>query len=253
MNIEKAKNEFTRFVSQYDLENSKIKRKFGHSYRVMDIAGEIAKSIDLIDEDIELARLIGLLHDIGRFEQEMIYKTFRDHESIDHGDLGEEILKKNQYIRNYIDEDKYDNIIFKAIKNHNKFKIEDSLSEKELLFSKIIRDADKLDIFFEGAEMFWTKSEEIEEVNNSKITEKVINDFYNNSLIDRKDIETKVDGILSFIGFLFDINFKYDFEILKKEDYINRILDKFNFKDEITLKQMEQARKIAKEYIEKRL
>ena len=253
MNIEKSKNEFTRFVSQYDLENSKIKRKFGHSFRVMDIAGEIAKSIDLIDEDIELARLIGLLHDIGRFEQEMIYKTFRDHESIDHGDLGEEILKKNQYIRNYIDEDKYDNIIFKAIKNHNKFKIEDSLSEKELLFSKIIRDADKLDIFFEGAEMFWTKSEEIEEVNNSKITEKVINDFYNNSLIDRKDIETRADGIISFIGFMFDINFKYDFEVLKKEDYINKILDKFTFYDEKTAEQMKKIRTIAKIYIDKQL
>ena len=93
MNLEKAKKEFEIFVQQYDLENEKIKRKFGHSFRVMEKAGQIAKSLSLPNEEIELSKLIGLLHDIGRFEQERIYKTFKDHESIDHGDLGVEILK----------------------------------------------------------------------------------------------------------------------------------------------------------------
>ena len=253
MNIEKAKKEFEIFVQQYDLENEKIKRKFGHSFRVMEKAGQIAKSLSLPNEEIELSKLIGLLHDIGRFEQERIYKTFKDHESIDHGDLGVEILKKDKYIRKYIEEDKYDNIILKAIKNHNKFKIEEGLSKQELLFAKIIRDADKLDIFYEGVEMFWTKPEEIEEVNNSKLSNKVVEAFNNNILIDRKDVLTKADGILSFIGFVFDINFKYDFEVLKKEDYINRILNKFRFKDKTTLNQMNQVRRTINEYIEKQL
>ena len=253
MNIEKAKKEFEIFVQQYDLENEKIKRKFGHSFRVMEKAGQIAKSLSLPNEEIELSKLIGLLHDIGRFEQERIYKTFKDHESIDHGDLGVEILKKNKYIRKYIEEDKYDNIILKAIKNHNKFKIEEGLSKQELLFAKIVRDADKLDIFYEGVEMFWTKSEEIEQVNNSKLSDNVIEAFNNNNLIDRKVVLTKADRIISFIGFIFDINFKYDFEVLKKEDYINKILDKFEFIDEVTSNKMKNARGIANEYIEKQL
>ena len=56
-------------------------------------------------------------------------------------------------IRKYIENDKYDEIIRKAIKNHNKFEIEKRLTEKELIFAKIIRDADKIDIIYESVEI----------------------------------------------------------------------------------------------------
>ena len=253
MNLENAKKEFEIFVQQYDLEYPKMKRKLKHSYRVMENTGKIAKSLNLNEEEIEKAKIIGLLHDIGHFETIQIKDILKEDKKIDHGDYGVEILQKDNYIRRFIDQDKYDNIIFKAIKNHNKFKIEEGLSEEELLYAKIIRDADKLDIFYEGVEMFWTKPEEIEEVNNSKLSNKVVEAFNNNILIDRKDVLTKADGILSFIGFVFDINFKYDFEVLKKEDYINRILNKFRFKDKTTLNQMNQVRRTINEYIEKQL
>ena len=101
--------------------------------------------------------------------------------------------------------------------------------------------------------MFWTKKEEVEEINNSKITDNVLNDFFNSILIDRKNIETKADGIVSFLGFMYDINFKYDFEVLKKENYINKILDKFTFYDGKTAEQMKKIRIIAKSYIDKQL
>ena len=39
--------------------------------------------------------VIGLLHDIGRFEQEAQYHTFNDFKSMDHGDYGAEYLKNN--------------------------------------------------------------------------------------------------------------------------------------------------------------
>lgn len=253
MNFENVKSEFTKFVQQYDLDYQKMKRKLEHSYRVMENAGKIAKSLNLNEEEIEIAKMIGLLHDIGHFETIKIKDILKEDKKIDHGDFGVEILQKDNYIRNYITEDKYDNIIFQAIKNHNKFKIEEGLSEEELLFAKIIRDADKWDIFYEGAEMFWTKKEEVEEINNSKITDNVFNDFYNNSLINRKEIETKADGIVSFIGFIFDINYKYDFEVLRNEDYINKILDKFTFYDEKTAEQMKKIRTIANSYIDKQL
>lgn len=253
MNIENAEKEFEKFIKQYDLENKKIKRKLGHSYRVMENAGKIAESLNLCNEEIEIARLIGLLHDIGHFETIQINDILKENKKIDHGDLGVEILKKDNYIRKYIEEDKYDNIILKAIKNHNKLYIEEGLTKQELLFSKIVRDADKLDIFYEGVEMFWTNKEEIEEANKSKISDKAIETFNKNNLMDRKNIITEADKVLNFIGFMFDINFKYDFEILKKENYINKILDKFEFIDEVTSNKMKNARRIANEYIEKQL
>ena len=46
-----------------------------------------------------------------------------------------------------IDKEDYQ-VVYTAIKNHNKFVIESNLTERELLFSKLIRDADKLDILY---------------------------------------------------------------------------------------------------------
>ena len=253
MNLKEAEKEFEIFAKQYDLNFFKMKRKYEHSYRVMENAGKIAESLNLNKDEIELSKLIGLLHDIGHFETIKRNDILKENTKIDHGDLGVEILQNNSYIRKFIYEEKYDSIILKAIKNHNKFKIEESLNEKELLFARIIRDADKLDIFFEGAEMFWNKSEEVNEISDSKISDQIFNDFRDNRSIDRKDIKTKLDGIINFIGLLYDINFKYDFEVIKKEDYINKILDKFNIKDVTTSSQINEVRKIANKYIEKQL
>lgn len=110
-------------------------------------ARNIALSLNLSNEEVKLAELIGLLHDICRFEQVKLYGTFYDNKSIDHATKGLEVLFEDKHIRKFVTEDKYDAVIFKAINNHNKFYIEKGLNEKELLHCKIIRDADKMDIF----------------------------------------------------------------------------------------------------------
>ena len=153
IDLEKAKKEFLKFTENYDLRNKDILRKQKHSLRVMEISKQISNELKLNEEEIQISALIGLLHDIARFEQRKLYETFHDTKSFDHGDYGEKILEKD--IRKYIETNQYDKIIKTAVRNHNKFKIEDGLSEKENLFSKIIRDADKLDIFYEAVEMFW--------------------------------------------------------------------------------------------------
>ncbi len=247
MNIENAKQEFIKYTNKYDFNNKKIERKYGHSLRVMENAGKIAESLKLNDEKIELAKLLGLIHDIGHFEEIKVKSECKENVKIDHGDLGVEILENNNYIRKYIKEEKYDNIILKAIKNHNKFKIEDGLSEEELLFAKIVRDADKLDIFYEGAEMFWNTEEERKNVGKSKITEEVKNEFNKKMIIDRKKKKTGADDIICFISFLFDINYSYTYNTIIKERYINKIIDKFKFEDKETLKYMKQIKEIREE------
>lgn len=253
MNIENAKQEFLRYSQRYDLTFPKMKKKFDHSFRVMEIAEKIAESLNLSDEQINIAKLIGLIHDIGYFEVIKVNYILKEDKKIDHGDFGVEILEKDDYIRKYIEENEYNKIILTAIKNHNKFKIEEGLSKEELLFAKIIRDADKLDIFYEGAELFWTQYEQQEEINNSKISDQAIDIFSKYIHQDRKDVKTKADSIINFIALIFDINFKYDFEVIKRENYIDRILNKFNFKDVDTLKKIQQIRKIASDYINGRI
>ena len=179
------------------------------------------------------------------------FKTFNDLESFDHGDYGAQILDKD--IRKYIQIDKYDNIIKTAIRNHNKFEIEEGLSKEELLFSKIIRDADKIDIIFESTGMFWKGQEDL--IENSKISDSVMAQFKNKQLIKRqKGIRIMyVDTIIMTIAFIYNINFKPSFEILYKKDYINKIIDRFKFKDVETMKQIEEVRDVANNYIKLKL
>lgn len=251
IDIKKSKDEFMKYTNNYDIENENIERKIYHSLRVMEISKKIATNMGLENEKIELATLIGLLHDIGRFEQFKIYQTYSDLESIDHGDLGADILKQNNFIRNFIKEAKYDEIILKSVQNHNKYKIADDLNKEEKLFCKIVRDADKIDILYEAIEIFWKNGRE--EIQNDLISDKVYNEFLNKKLI-KKDKNMKKNGIdklILMLAFVFDINFHESLEILKKEDYLNKILNNFDFKSQDTKEKIENIRNVLNLYLNK--
>ena len=148
IDIEKAYNEFDKYVLQFNPNNKKIKLKIDHIKRVAKMSKKIAQELNLNDEQIKLSEIIGLFHDIGRFRQAQLYDTFNDRMSVNHAELSVEVLFDENVINNFNIEKKYENIIRLAVLNHNKNKIDDNLNNEELLFAKIIRDADKLDIYY---------------------------------------------------------------------------------------------------------
>lgn len=246
IDIKRAEKNFLKYIEKYDSNIIPIEIKKKHSFRVMEVSKKLAESLNLELEKIDLATLIGLLHDIARFEQYTRFKTFNDYNSFDHGDYGVEILKES--IRNYISIEKYDNVIKKAIKNHNKYAIEEGLNDEELLFSKIIRDADKLDLLYLATESIWDGTEV--QINDQKVSDDVIEEFKSHKQIKKatKNRE-KVDSIVITIAFIFDLNFKESYLIIQKNNYINKILEKFNFFDIKTKKEFEEIKKIANNYI----
>ncbi len=251
INLGKCKEEFLKYTETYDLQNEGIKRKQLHSLRVMEESKRVAEALKLSEEKIELAELIGLLHDIGRFEQYNRGNTYLNEMLLDHARLGVEVLIKDDYIKKYIDNEQYIPIILTAINNHNKFKIEDGLNEEEMLFAKIIRDADKLDILYEGVEIYWNTQREKENVENSKISINIEQQFKVERQVKKLGNERNdtVDGLLILLSYIYDINFKETLEIINKEDYVNRILDRFDFKDEQTKERVEQLKKILLRFI----
>lgn len=98
--------------------------------------------------------------------------------------------------------------------------------------------------------MFWKGKEQ--EVEESKISEETIQEIRNYSQTKSKLQESPVDNIMRVIAFIFDINFKSSFEILQEQDYINKILNRYNFKDEYTKQKVEEIRIIANKYISER-
>ena len=223
INIKNAERIFMEYANLYDAENLMIKRKIEHTFRVEENSKIIAESLNLSETDIALSTIIGLLHDIGRFEQQRIAHSYNDLKTgIDHASMGVKVLFEDEKINDFIpDTREYDKIIKNAIEYHNKFKIPDELSEKEKIFCKIIRDADKLDIL----EIFVINGEDtitIGKNNGYEVTPDITKEFlealFNGKQIDRKYQKYFLDWYLNTLTFLFDINYSKSFEIIVVED-----------------------------------
>ena len=145
IDIEHAKQEFENYLDEYDRQDEQIYLKIEHTYGVVKYAGEIARRMECSREDVELAELIGLLHDIGRFEQIRRFHSFEPG-TMDHAVFGAELLfGEEKMIRRFVREDLFDDLINAAIRKHSDFKLEGIHDARTLFHAKLIRDADKLD------------------------------------------------------------------------------------------------------------
>ena len=255
IDMKKASMAFSEYVKPYDITNPKIEIKIKHTYRTVEVAKRIAEDLKLNEEQILLAELIALLHDIGRFEQVRIYNTFKDRDSIDHADLGVKILFEDGAIRNFIEDTKYDDIIYKAVKNHNKFKIEEGLDEETLLQCKIVRDADKTDIFgifVDDIEKDKNILYNYEEVAKQRVTPEIMKKFEHYEQADRHDFKNEVDDYINIISFIFDYNFLTGLKIVKDNKYIERTMKPICICED-TKEQTEKIIKIANTYINERI
>lgn len=240
---EKAKQAFEKYISNYDKNNPLINSKYYHTYQVADLMAELAFRLELDNEKIELSRIIGLLHDIGRFEQIKEFNIIDDLKTnIDHAKESCVYLFEQGHIRDFIEDNKYDSIIKKAIYNHNKFEIEKNLTEEELLFSKMIRDMDKVDIFRVLAIDFETFFEA------SEVSEDVLKEFQKESTISNKLVKTNSDSTLSTLAFIFDINFEESLDILVNTDNFDLFLSMVEV-SESSEKLWKKVREICFDYI----
>lgn len=225
---------FDDYTSHYDASDGMVKLKIIHTKNVANNCEQIAKTIKIFDnDDIQLAWLIGMLHDIGRFEQIKRYGTFRDEKSIDHAQFGIELLYEEDLLKHFVDIDKETaEIIRVAIANHNKLKIEDGLNPRQLEFAKIIRDADKLDIFRVCAQdpsidVYGATKDEIE---NSNISDSVYKLAMSKKGIPYTIRYTLADDIVCHLALLWDLNYDVSVDIAKQQGYFKQMQD-FNFKD----------------------
>lgn len=215
--LEKAIEKFKEYTSNYDMSIMEISLKYQHSFTVSKLMGELAYRLELDKGKIEVARVIGLLHDIGRFEQFTKYKVLSD-EFSDHAEESIIYLFDEGHIRDFIDLDKYDNVIKTAIKYHNKFEIPNNLEDDCLLFTKMIRDMDKVDIYKQLAVHYNYIFEA------DSVSEEVLKYFKEEKQIPTSMVKSNSDDVVFFLSFLFDINFEESFDILVSSDNFDLFL-----------------------------
>jgi len=258
IDIKKAKISFKEFLEQYDdKEHVSFKLKVVHTYHVSENARKIAEKLNLNEEDIELAELIGLLHDIGRFEELKITNELNSIK-FNHAMHGSKMLFEQGLIKNFIEDRQYDEIIKKAIENHSKLEIEKGLDERTLLHSKIIRDADKLDNYRVKKEesieaIFPTRVNKKEDMEESLLSNKVYDAVLSKKCVDIHDRVTPLDFWVCILAFTFDLNFDVTYRIVKENDYINVLIDRFDYKDKETKERMENIREIINKFVEEKI
>ncbi len=229
-------HEYTSSYFQHD-DHSPYYLKYIHSIKVSENARNIALEIGLTPQEADIAEIIGILHDCGRFDQFAKFNTFNDNISLDHAEHSVHILEEN-HIFERIDRSTRE-IIIKSIRYHNKKDIPlEKLTEKETIFAKIIRDADKVDIYrvmveqlknpeIDKKTLFLNQSEEI------AYSAPILDAVKHHKLANLQDMRTVVDFRLIQLSWVFDINFLVTYKLLKSQGYFSYLLRSMPGKNQI--------------------
>lgn len=234
---------FDAYTSKYDLTDAKILLKYIHTGRVAENCERIAASLGLSDADLELAWEMGMLHDIGRFEQLRRYGTFMDADSIDHAEFGADLLFREGLIDCFeTDASRYD-LLEKTIRCHSRYRLPENLNERERLFGNIIRDADKADIFRANYE---TGMEQIynvtaEDLKNSSITPEVFDAFMEGHAVLRKLKKAPIDHLVGHLSLSFELVYEETRKIVKEQGYLKKLAEYASANPE-TLRMLELMR-----------
>ena len=245
-------NVFAEYVRNYDPSDEKIKLKIDHTYRVAGLCQRIAESLGLSEPDVDIAWLLGMLHDIGRFEQIRRFGTFNDAQSVDHAEFGADLLFKEGLIRKFAEgyyeecelaepENQEDEQIIKnnehhnkdtgllemEIRQHNKYRVKEDLTERQRMFCDILRDADKVDIFKVNADIPMEIIYDVttEELKNGIITKEVLESFYKKETVLKSVRRSAVDHIVGHISLLFELVYKESYRQAKEQGYVYKLLD----------------------------
>lgn len=264
---QRVKEEFASYTRNYNAEDVKIALKIAHTYRVADHCEQIAKSLDMSDEDVEFAWLSGMLHDIGRFEQVTRYNTFIDSQSVDHAEFGADLLFGNSsdsengagagsgkgLIERFLDDKNLYEMLEIVIRQHNKYRIKEGLDERTLVFCNILRDADKVDILRVNVE---SPMEEIynvscEDLATCGVSEAVMEQVRKRIAVNRSVMTTAAEHLIGHIALNFELVYKRSIELAIEQGYIYKMFD-FKTTNPTTKAALEETRKILGEYLEEK-
>ncbi|MBQ0000642.1 MAG: HD domain-containing protein [Clostridiales bacterium] len=247
-----AKKVFLDYASRFDSGNGMIHLKIVHTLEVVKVMDRLTEMMGLDGEMRELAHLCAMFHDIGRFEQVKRYGTFLDHLSEDHATLGCRVLREEKLLNELTK--RQQQMLLTAIENHNKYAIEEGLDEETLLLARLIRDADKSDIFrvFACEDMVDTMGETIEEVEQETITDCVYDCIFAHRCVEKTIRRTGLDKWVGFLAFFFDMNFPETMELLQGNSYYRKQFDEAHFTNPETRRKVAEILDEVERYIAER-
>lgn len=231
--ITELKTWFTEYTKAFQSgtpeDQRNIELKEAHTRRVCGEILDIGDTLGLNGEDLHLAEVMALFHDIGRFEQYTRYGTFSDLKSEDHAILGVKVLRKTGVLE-MLGPSTAD-LIIRCIAYHNRAFLPEDESARCLFFARLLRDADKLDILRVVTDYYQRKTGdrngaiELGLPDTSDISPEIYMDLLAKKIVKTEYLKTLNDFKLLQMGWVFDVNFSRTFQLILERHYIEMIRD----------------------------
>lgn len=204
-----------------------IQLKQAHTGRVAGHILHLGRSIHLPDTDLNLAAASAWLHDLGRFEQYRRFQTFNDRQSVNHAHLSVREAVRHRVLQGCARSEQ--RLILGAVAFHNAAAVPARFNPRARLFMRLLRDADKLDIwkvvldYYQRREQEPNPTIELGLPNTPDISPGVLEAILQHTFVKAKDIKTLNDFKMMQISWVFDLNFQAAFQVAAEQCIIDRL------------------------------
>lgn len=238
--LKECRQEFEEFFKSLNTDSHEIKARLKdvrlHSLQVASNALQLSKMVVQNEEDNGIAEVIALYHDLGRAS--LIAQGTESPTNIqrNHAALSVKLIQQMNFYPKLTPENQL--IILKSIDSHNIYKLTKLDNEQQMLFARILRDADKLDIFDSSYRYFKEKSGiqpmvTLDLIGQVDVSEKIIKSIMAGKTAMIEDMKTMNDYKLFLMSLAFDLNFKYTFRLMSEKQYVQKIYETLPKRDQI--------------------
>ena len=174
-----------------------------------------------------LAEVVALCHDLGRFPQYRDYGTFKDSDSINHAQLSAEILKESGLL-DFLPPDERQSVVT-AVRLHNVYRLPAGLPAEAADLLRVVRDADKVDIWRVFIEYF--AAPEGERASAAALgfpdlplcSPQVLATLGAGEMVRLSVLETLNDFKLLQLSWVYDINFQSTLRLIKERGVLEQL------------------------------
>ncbi len=215
----------TAFRSDEGDAQRNIALKVEHTRRVCANMRRIVREESLGGERVWLAEACALCHDLGRFPQYHRYRTFKDSISVNHAVLAADILLRSRALDKLPRHEQ--TIVIDAVRHHNAFAVPSSLDAESSLFLRLVRDADKLDIWRVFLEFYLLPEEERASAVSLGFPDlpayspEAVAALRRGEMVRLAQVKSLNDFKLLQLSWVYDLNFPSSFEMLLERGYID--------------------------------
>lgn len=214
-----------RFYSSNAADNQAIRLKRAHTRRVCRNSLMLANKLKLSETDARLAEIMALFHDVGRFKQYWLYKTFKDADSEDHARLSVSEIKAHSLLSGLAQPDI--SLICQVIELHNAFEPPGNLGERVDFFLRLLRDADKLDIWKVFGDYYEDRSGSgivtLGLPDTAACSRGALNAVRGGRVVRTCDLKTLNDFKLLQASWIYDLNFVPTIAAMLEKAYMDRL------------------------------